>query len=103
MIRPVEVQGVIQRVQDISNINHTQENKPHLDQSNIQTQFKKELVMEHEQVTKKENAEYHNSKFDAKEKGKNEYHKRNDKRNKKKDNIDGEVIAKKKGGFDVKI
>ena len=57
------------------------------------------------EVVKKENADYNNEKFDAKEKGKNEYfiNKKN-KKKKEEEDTDGRVIIKTGGGgFDMKI
>ena len=46
-IRPVELQGVVQRSQDMSQIKQNQDIKPQTDQSNIQIQIqnKKEMVL----------------------------------------------------------
>jgi hypothetical protein len=73
MIRPVEVQGVIQRVQDVSQIKQNADSKPQIDQTNIQNQFTKEIKHNQEQVVKHKNAENRDEKHDAREKGKGEY------------------------------
>lgn len=103
MIKPVVMQGIIQRTQDISQIKQNVDNKHSLDQANIQAQFHKELVMEHKQVIKKDNASYHKDNYDAKDKGNGEYNDNQGKKQKEENNKDGKVIVKKKGGFDVKI
>ena len=40
-IRPVEFSGVVQRSQDISSLKQNEDNKPMLQQQNVQTQFAK--------------------------------------------------------------
>ena len=41
-IRPVEFNGMIQRTQDVSTLKQNEDNKPFMEQQNIQTQFSKE-------------------------------------------------------------
>lgn len=103
MIKPVEMQGVIQRVQDITQIKQNADAKSQIDQSNIQNHFSKEVRHNQEQVVKQDNTNDRDEKHDAKEKGKGEYVGTLKIKKKKKVNPDGEVKAKKSGGFDVKI
>ena len=51
-IRPVELQGVVQRSQDMSQIKQNQDIKPQTDQSNIQIQIHHEVKQNSQQVTK---------------------------------------------------
>lgn len=105
-IRPVEMQGVVQRNQDIAGLKSNQDNKTNIDQTNFYGNHIKELQHKQENVIKKENADYNEQKYDAKEKGKNEYDgNRSGKHNKKreKEEEDGNVSVKKRAAFDVKI
>ncbi len=102
-IRPVDVNGMIQRTQDVSTLKQNEDNKPVLQQQNIQAQFGKETIRHMQQVTHADDAENHQKRYDAKEKGSNEYT-NNQKQKKKEKKKDGKVIAKTMaGGFDIKI
>lgn len=105
-IRPVEMQGVVQRNQDVAGLKSNQDNKGNIDQTNFYGNHVKELQQKQESVVKKEDAEYIEHKYDAKEKGKNEYEGgKNGKHKKKreKEEDDGNVSVKKRVTFDVKI
>ena len=69
-IGPILHQGVIQRSQDIGQVKLNQDAKPMVDQSNIQTQFQKDLEHNTKQVIKSNEAELKENRFDAKEGGK---------------------------------
>ena len=56
-IRPVEVQGVVQRSQDIGQLKQNQDQKPMVDQSNIQVQMHQETKHNMQQVSKFQNAD----------------------------------------------
>ena len=101
-IRPVEVNGMIQRTQDVSTLKQNEDNKPMLQQQNIQTQFSKETIHHLKQVNHADDTENQQKRYDAKEKGRNEYV--NQQKKKKEKKKDGKVIVKSQGGgFDVKI
>ncbi len=102
-IRPVEFNGMIQRTQDVSTMKQNEDNKPVMEQQNIQTQFSKETVRHMQQVTHADDAENPKKRYDAKEKGSNEYVNQQ-KQKKKEKKKDGKVIAKSTSvGFDIKI
>ncbi len=106
MINPLEFQGVIQRSQDSSILKHNENMKGVVDQSNFQSQMVKEIEHKHDQVNKKENAGKKDTKYDAKEKGNNEYFvdpNQKNKKTKKKEDEDGQVKIKKNTGFDMRI
>ena len=88
-VRPVHLNGMIQNTQDVSAIRHQENQKPAIEQH------------------KKDNADNEQKKFDAKEKGSNEYRDQRGKNKKeKKENLpDGSVKVKMtmSGGFDIKI
>lgn len=102
-IRPVDFNGIIQRTQDVSAMKQNENNKPVMEQQNIQTQFSKETVRHMQQVTHADDAQNQQKRYDAKEKGSNEYVNQQ-KQKKKEKKKDGKVIAKStSGGFDIKI
>lgn len=102
-IRPIEFNGTIQRTQDVGTLKQNEDNKPLLEQQNIQTQFSKETVRHMQQVTHADDAENQQKRYDAKEKGSNEYVDLRQKKKKEKKK-DGKVVEKStSGGFDIKI
>lgn len=84
-IRPVEIVAM-QRMADISQVKQQENLKPMTDQANFQNQLAKEVQQASEQVVRKADIDNDTGKYDAKEKGKNEYHR------------DGKVKIKKKDG-----
>lgn len=102
-IRPVEYNGVIQRANDVGTVKQNEDNKPVLEQHNIQAQFSKETVRHMQQVIHADDAQQHQKQYDAREKGSNEYVNQQ-KQKKKEKKKDGKVIEKSiSGGFDIKI
>lgn len=100
------MQGMVQRSQDVTTLKTQEDGKANLDQSNLFSNHMKELQHKQENVIKKEDVEYHQEKYDAKEKSKNEYEKdRQKKKNKKskEEKDDGVVAIKEKKSFDVSI
>ena len=84
-IRPVEIMAM-QRMADVSQVKQQENMKPMTDQANFQNQLAKEVQQASEQVVKKSDIDNDSGKYDAKEKGKNEYR------------SDGKVKIKKKDG-----
>ena len=68
-IRPVDLNGMIQRTQDIGNIKHQEDAKPLVDQQNIQSTVVKEENKLAKQVNHSDNADHEDYRYDAKEKG----------------------------------
>ena len=104
-IRPVDISGLMQRSDDIGMIKHQQDNRPAVEQQNVQTQMvKKEDELRH-QVLNPENSGKTDTHADAREKGKNSYFSRKKSDNKRKnDESDVRVVKKHAGGsFDVKV
>ncbi len=108
-IRPVEVQGVVQRSQDIGQLKQNQDQKPLIDQSNIQVQMHRETEKGARQVRKYDNSEKKENRYDAKEKGNGTYFKRQGrnqtKQEEEEEEDEGSVMLKSvhTGSFDVKI
>lgn len=102
-IRPVEFSGVVQRSQDVSTVKHNEDNKSALQQQNVQVQFSKETMHHMQQVTHANDSDNPEKKFDAREKGSNEYENRRNKKKKTEEKNSGKVNLKATGGFDMKI
>lgn len=79
-IGPVEMNGIISRTQDIGTLKQHEDAKPLVDQQNYQAQFKNELNQNMRHVRHADDSDNNKKKFDAKEKGSNEY--RNNKKDK---------------------
>lgn len=103
MIRPVEFSGMIQRTQDASTIKQNENARPQFEQAFTEQRTQKENFIKHESVIKKDNADKNQKKFDAKEKGSNEYFANNKKRENNNSKSDGMVIKKEQGSFDVSV
>ena len=109
-IRPVVLNGMIQRTQDIGNMKQQEDTKPAVEQHHISMHQQKqedELTHQVKHTEKKGNEDY---RYDAKEKGNNQYegdggqNKKKKKEPKKDYNKDGKVILKSQGSsFDIKI
>ena len=101
-IGPIEM-STIARSQDFTTIKRNEDQKSFIDQSNLQQQFNKEIKDRPHQISQQENADFMNRKFDAKEKGDNQYSGENEKRRKQREEEDGKVIIKGQAGFDIKV
>ena len=66
-IRPVDMNGVIQRTQDVGTLKQQQDMKPMVDQQNIQIEVQREEYRQSEQVTRKDDSQMEEHRFDAKE------------------------------------
>ncbi len=102
-IGPIEMTGMVTRSQDISLFKQNEDNKPMIDQSNIQVNVQKKVQDQNQQVNQADNAEYHEYRYDAKEKGNGSYqdNRKDNKKDKKK--TDGVVVEKRTSGFDIRI
>ncbi len=101
----VELQGQITRAQDFTTVKHNEDTKGMVNQANAGNQFAKIVENQVKKVNKGEQPEYHQKKFDAKEKGSNEYSGdggQKGKERKKKEN-DGKVLLKGFGNFDISL
>lgn len=91
----------IPRVQDFTTIKHQEDNRAALAQMNMNQQSGKEIQDRSKQVNQTQEAVWHQKKFDAKEKGGNEYSGDGGKRRGSKQVA--QVVVKGQQGFDVKI
>lgn len=100
----VEMQGQITRAQDFTTIKHNEDTKGLVDQSNFGQQMTKQVEKQMQRVTQGEQARSRQRKFDAKEKGDNEYHgdggRERKRGNQEKKEADGKVLIKGVDTFD---
>lgn len=92
----------ITRAQDYTAIKHNEDNKGFTDQANIGQQVQKETQQRTREVHTSDNADWHNRKFDAKEKGDNEYS-GDGGRKKKREQKEERVVVNGHKSFDIKI
>ncbi len=98
----VEMQGQITRAQDYTMIKHNDDTKGMVEQANFGQQMTKQVEKQVKRVNQGEQPEYHQRKFDAKDKGSNQYHGDGGKNRKStKKEADGKVLLKGVGTFDV--
>ncbi len=102
-ISPILFNGSVTRMQDVTQIKQNEDMKGMVDQTNFQNTFHKQIDHKLNQVHQSDNAENRQKKFDAKDKGDNEYNGDGGKRRQQNKQADGKVIAKTLGGFDMKV
>jgi len=105
MIRPIDYSGLMQRSHEVSNLKQNEDNKPLADQQNIHHIVEKDVERASKEVIKKNDADYHQTNYDAKEKGRGQQYEDRKNKNKKELNGSKDRIIKKgdKSPFDVKI
>lgn len=89
------------RTQEYTTIKQNEDNKGIINQINIGHQIEKKTEQSTREVHSSDNAEWHNKKFDAKEKGSNEYSGNGGKG--RKQGQKDQVLIKGHQGFDMKI
>lgn len=104
-IGQIELQGQITRAQDFTTYKHNEDTKGMVEQANVGVQFSKHVEAQVKKVNRGEQPEYQNKKFDAKDKGSNEYHGDGGRKGRKKEEKeqDGKVILKGVGRFDISL
>lgn len=103
LIRPVDFSGLVQRSHEVSNAKQNEDNKPFVDQRNIQHTFEKDVERASKEVISKQEANYHQTKYDAKEKGRGQEYTKQDQKRKKKEKEDKVVKKENNLRFDIKI
>lgn len=103
MISPIENNGMIARLQDVSIMRSNEDNHSYVAQTRIvaDTDNKADEVVH--TVQHKDNADNPDTKHDAKEEGRNKYYSNRIDGKKKSKPSDGVVVAKTQGGFDISI
>ncbi len=101
----VEMQGQITRAQDYTTIKNNEDAKGMVEQANVGQQMTKQVERQVNRVNKGNQPEYHERKFDAKDKGSNEYHGDGGQARKRKkgENPDGKVLMKKAEKIDFSV
>lgn len=104
-IGQIELQGQITRAQDFTTVKHNEDTRGMVEQANVGNQFAKQVENHVKKVSKGEQPEYHNKKFDAKEKGSNEYSGDGGQKGRRKEERepDGKVLLKGIGNFDISL
>jgi len=102
-VGPVTLSGVIQRTQDIGAIKQQEDSKPFVEQQHIQTHIKTQEHRQLKQVKHADDARNQQKKYDAKEKGSNEYHGQQKKKQNSSAATEDKVIMKQSNHFDMKV
>lgn len=99
----VELQGQITRAQDFTTLKHNDDSKGMVEQANVGQQMTRQIERQVNRVNKGDQPEYHEKRFDAKDKGSNEYNGDGGRSRKRKpgENPDGKVLLKKTIDFTV--
>ncbi|MBQ7776965.1 MAG: hypothetical protein IJ379_13700 [Lachnospiraceae bacterium] len=87
------------RSQDFTTIKQNEDNRAAMTQMNMSQQEDKTIRQRSQQVVQKEETQWHQRKFDAKEKGDNQYNGDGGKKRRQTD----QVVVKGQQGFDVKV
>ena len=102
-VGPVTINGAIQRSQDMSMLKQQEDSRPVVEQQHIQAQIKTQESRLLKQVNHADDASQHKKKYDAKEKGSNEYEGQNHKKKKQQEkNKDQVVFTQGSSHFDMK-
>lgn len=94
--------AVAGRTQDYTAIKHNEDNKALMDQTNLGQQAQRTEEQRATTVVDRQNADWHNKRQDAREKGSNEYAGDGGKKRRQNEKTD-KVIVKGQGGFDIKV
>ena len=98
----VEMQGQITRAHDYTTIKHNDDTEGMVEQAHFGQQLTKQVEKQVKRVNQGDKPEYHERKFDAKDKGSNEYRGDGGKNRKgAKREADGKVLLKGVSTFDV--
>lgn len=103
-VGPVTINGAIQRSQDMSMLKQQEDSRPLVEQQQIQAQLKTQESKLLKQVKHADDADQHKKKYDAKEKGSNEYKEQGNRKKKQQEKNKNQVVfTQGSGHFDMKI
>ena len=88
---------------EVSNTKQNEDNKPILDQQNIMQNVEKDVQKASHEVIKKQDADYHQRKYDAKEKGRGQEYTNQNQKRKNKEKEDKVIKKENNSHFDMKI
>ncbi|MCR4956002.1 MAG: hypothetical protein K6A30_04910 [Lachnospiraceae bacterium] len=102
-IRPVDFNGMMQRSQDVSTLKQNEDQRPVVEQMQIERKEEQKQNQRMHQVNQSDKKDEAQTKYDARDEGKNKYFANKNKK-KKEEKVD-KVIPKNQehGGFDIKI
>ena len=105
MISPILTNGVVAQTQNVSAINHGDENRTQMNYQHSSVTVENQRETAHSTVTSSQDSSKSGTRHDAREEGKNKYfNNRNDNKKKKPQEPDGVVVVKKAlGGFDMSV
>lgn len=103
MISPIENNGMIARLQDVSIIRSNEDNQSYVAQTRMVANSDNKADEVVHTVRNKDNADNPDTRHDAKEEGRNKYYSNRNGKKKESKPKDGVVVAKSAGGFDVSI
>lgn len=105
----IELNNAMTRIQDYTTQKHNEDQRGAVQNDHMQNHFTKELKQDMKQVVKTDQTEYQNKtryqnkKFDARDKGSNQYTGDGGKNRKNKDKPDNKGPLGQSSGFDIKI
>ena len=105
----IELNTAMTRIQDYTTQKHNEDQRGAVQSENMQNQFAKELKQDMKQVIKTDQSEYQNrteyqnKRFDARDKGSNQYTGDGGKKRKKDGSTEGKSSLNQSTGFDIKI
>ena len=102
-ITPVEWNSVMSNTQDYTSARHQEEMKGMVDQTNFQSALDKEVKDRVNQVREKDDAQMNGKKYDAKEKGSNQYSGDGGSKRKQKEVAVDRVTVKGMSHFDMTV
>lgn len=103
MINSIDLNNAMTRTNDYLTIKHNEDVKGSVDQSNFQQSLNKEVELKLSTVERKDDAELAEKRFDAKEKGSNEYQGNGGQNRKKKEQPTEKMTVKGVSHFDMSI
>ncbi|MFI3200172.1 MAG: hypothetical protein R3Y54_01425 [Eubacteriales bacterium] len=102
-ITPINLNATITRTPDFLQVKQNEEQKPAIDQTNIQQHMEKDVELKQSQVRKADDADNHLKKFDAREKGNGTYYNQDKEQKRKKEQEDEKKAPIAMSAFDIKI
>ena len=102
LIRPIDMSGVVQRSQEVSQIKQQENNKAFVDGQNFGQHFSQEVKHQMNSVTDSEKGERKKEQYDAKKGNGREYEDGQQKKRNKKQNTD-KTTLKSQSNFDIRI
>jgi len=104
MISPIMSNGIVAQTQNVSAIQHGDENRTQLNYQQTSATVENQRETAHNTVIASQDSSKTGTQHDAKEEGKNKYFDNRNKNKKKPQDSDGQVVIKKTpGGFDMSV